>query len=135
LGAYEGDRRAQPAEQGRAATEQHRDHVHPDLIDQAERKRLHHHGRAVQADDLVARDLRGLLDRAGHAIGDEREHGWVRRGRLVVGDHEARDVTDGAAVAPTTVMASGTPASAAARYVPLRRRPRLGRLVVLGPPS
>jgi hypothetical protein len=134
-GAYEGDRRVEPAEQGRAATEQDRDHVHADLIDQAERECLLHDGGAVQADDLVARDVLGLLDRADHAVGDEREHGWVRRGRLVVGDHEARDVTDGVAVAPTTVMASGTPASAAARYVPLRRRPRLGRLVVLGPPS
>ena len=64
LGAFEGDRRVQRAEQGRAATEQDRDHVHADLIDQAERECLLHDGRAVQADDLVARRTLGALNRA-----------------------------------------------------------------------
>lgn len=41
-------------------------------------------GCAVQARDLVARDVLGLLDCAGHAVGDEREHRRVRRGLLVV---------------------------------------------------
>jgi hypothetical protein len=103
VGAFEGDRRVERAEQGRAATEQDGDHVHADLVDQAERECLLHDGRAVQADDLVARDVLGLVDRTGHTTGDERVHGWVGRGRLVVGDHEARDVADRAAVAPTAV--------------------------------
>jgi hypothetical protein len=35
LGAFEGDRRVEPVKQGLAATQQDRDHVHADLIDQA----------------------------------------------------------------------------------------------------
>jgi hypothetical protein len=38
LGAFEGDRRVEPAKQWRAATQQNRDRVHADLIDQAERE-------------------------------------------------------------------------------------------------
>jgi hypothetical protein len=71
LGAFEGDRRGERAEQRRAGTEQDRDDVHADLVDQAERECLLHDGRAMQADGLVARDVLGLLDRAGHAVGDE----------------------------------------------------------------
>jgi hypothetical protein len=103
LGAFEGDRRVEPAKQGRAATQQDRDHVHADLIDQAERECLLHDGRAMQTDDLVARRALGLVNRANDAVSDERIHGWVRRGRLVVRDHEAWGSADGAAIAPTTV--------------------------------
>jgi hypothetical protein len=73
------------------------------LIDQAERECLLHDGRAVQTDELVARRALGLLNRADDAVGDERVHRWVRRGRLVVGDHEACGIADGAAVALTIV--------------------------------
>jgi hypothetical protein len=59
LGAFEGDRRVEPVKQGRAPTQQDRDHVHVDLIDQAERECLLHDGRAVQTDELVARRALG----------------------------------------------------------------------------
>src|SRR6478609_3921206 len=57
----------------------------------------------MQADDLVACYLLGLLNRANHAIGDERVHGWVRPGRPVVGNHEAWGIANRAAVSPTAV--------------------------------
>ncbi len=50
--------------------QQDRDHVHADLIDQAERERLLHDGRAVQTDELVTRRAVGLLNRADDAVGD-----------------------------------------------------------------
>jgi tetratricopeptide (TPR) repeat protein len=77
-GALEGDRRVERAEQRSAPAEQDRDHVHADLIDQAERQRLLHDGRAVQVDGLLACGLLRLLDRAGHAVGHEGEHRRVR---------------------------------------------------------
>src|SRR6476659_7164389 len=43
----------------------------------------------MQADDLVACYLLGLLNRANHAVGDEGVHRWVRSGRPVVGNYEA----------------------------------------------
>jgi hypothetical protein len=64
VGAFEGDRRVEPAQQWRAATQQDRDHVHADLIDQAERECLLHDGRAVHTDNLVVRRALGLLNRA-----------------------------------------------------------------------
>ena len=88
MGAFEGDRRAEPSKQWRAAAQQNRDHVHADLIDQAERECLLQMVR--RADELVARRALGLLNRADDAVGDEGLHGWVPRGRLVVGDNEAR---------------------------------------------
>jgi hypothetical protein len=66
LGALEGDRCVERAEQRRAATEQDRDHVDADLVHQAERECLLHDGRAVQPDDLVTGRGLGLLDGAGH---------------------------------------------------------------------
>jgi hypothetical protein len=38
-----------------------------------------------------------------HAVADEREHRCISGGRLVVGDHEARDVAGWTTVAPATV--------------------------------
>jgi hypothetical protein len=45
--------------------------VYPDLVDQAKRERLLHDRGTVQTDDLVARPLLGLLERADHAVGNE----------------------------------------------------------------
>src|SRR4249920_1692811 len=59
------------------------DHVHANLIDQAEREGLPHDGRAMQADDLLACCILGLLDRAGNTVGDERVHSGVRRSGFV----------------------------------------------------
>jgi len=72
LGAFKADRCLQVeatllTEQRGAATEQDRDHVHVYLVDEAKREGLLHDARAVQADDLVASRVLGLLDRAGHA--------------------------------------------------------------------
>jgi hypothetical protein len=55
LSTFEGDRRGERAEQRRTATQQDRNDVHADLVDQAERECLLHDGCAMQADDLVAR--------------------------------------------------------------------------------
>src|SRR5690349_21500716 len=57
----------------------------------------------MQADDRVACYLFGLLNRANHAVGDERVHGWVRPGRPVVGNHETWGIANRAAVSPTAV--------------------------------
>ena len=86
MGAFEGDHRAEPSKQWRAAAQQNPDHVHADLIDQAERECLLHDGRAVRT-NLSPAAL--LPARADDAVCDEGLHGWVPRGRLVVGDHEA----------------------------------------------
>jgi len=72
---FKGDRRVEHAEQGRTGTKQDPDNVHLDLVEEAERERLLHDGRAEQADDLLARHVPSPLDRACHAVGDEREHG------------------------------------------------------------
>jgi hypothetical protein len=79
FGAFEGDRRVKPAKQGRAATQQDRDHVHADLIDQAERECLLHDGRAVQTDDLVNK----VLTRAGALLSPGR---WCEAAGLARGE-------------------------------------------------
>lgn len=82
--------------------------MHAYLIDQPEPECLLQDGRSVQTDDLVACHVLGLLDGADDAVGDERVHGWMRRGRFVVGDHEPRGIADGATVALIFVKSLAT---------------------------
>jgi hypothetical protein len=70
LGAFEGDRRVEP-QTGGCRHPAGPDHVHADLIDQAERECLLQDGRAMQTDNLVALRALGLLNRADDAVGDD----------------------------------------------------------------